>query len=450
MINKINAVLACLTAALTLSSCLGGDDDTEYTFYDDAAITSITLGTLNKYLPDDKGVITKTTYSGSTYKFNIDQEQGLIFNPDSLPYGTDAEHVITLISAMNNGVITVKNTDDNEYYYYVSTDSLNLTTERQLRIYSQSNKYYRDYTLKLNVHKEDGEAFEWKSTTGTDGNSDIAALQGMKAVNLNGKVYLFGNNGAATAVYSSDQNDGSSWNAVTTNVTHEAEAYKNAVVAYDAIFILNGETLMRSTDGATWQTVKETSGLSQLVAASSWQLFGISASEGFMVSSDGGNTWVVDAMEEGNDANIPMLTEGFTCRTLKTNAGTEQLMLMGKNNANKTVAWTRLADNNCNSYPWSLIEAIKETPQLDAISVMSYDGKAMMIGLLEGKATDVLVSKDGGMNWAKDDKYKLPATITTPAFTSMVDNNNFIWLFYGQDGKVWRGRLNRLGWERQE
>lgn len=151
-----------------MTSCLGGSDHDEYTYYSDAAITSFTLGTMNKYLANSEGTITKSTFSGSTYKFNIDQEQGLIFNTDSLPYGTDATHVVTSIGTLNSGTVFIKNIDDDEYNYYVSTDSMDLSVERKLRVLAQDGKQYREYTLKLNVHQEDGEAFAWKSALGTD------------------------------------------------------------------------------------------------------------------------------------------------------------------------------------------------------------------------------------------------------------------------------------------
>lgn len=455
MINKINAALLCLTAALTLSSCLGGDDDTEYSFYDDAAVTAVTLGTLNRYLPDSNGNIVKTSYYGSSFYFSIDQEQGLIYNTDSLPYGTDAKHVLTTINTLNSGIVTIKNDEDGEYYYYVSTDSMDLSSERQVRVISQSGKYYRDYTLKLNVHQEDGEEFAWKSPMKNSagnivGNSDIAALQGMKAVNLNNKIYLFGCNGTNTVIHSSDQNDGNTWTAVTPNVTLDTQAYRNTMVFGDAMFILNDGALLRSTDGATWQTINSNTGLDMLVAASSWQIFGLSATEGFMASADGGNTWTTDAMENSNKAYIPTLAEGFACHTLKTNADMEQLVLVGKDSNGKTVIWTRLADKNTSSYTWCMTEASKETPQLNAISAFGYGDIDMMTGLKDGSATDILVSKDKGINWDVDSRYKLPAAITSNVFTTMVDSDNYIWLFYGQDGTVWRGRLNKMGWQKQD
>ena len=72
-----------------------------------------------------------------------------------------------------------------------------------------------------------------------------------------------------------------------------------------------------------------------------------------------------------------------------------------------------------------------------------------MLGLKDGKATTYNVSKDIGINWSANSKYTLPTPLTTNVYTTTVDGNNFIWLFYGDSGQVWRGRLNRLGWERQ-
>lgn len=93
-------VILC-AATLVFTSCLSTDEE-EYTFYDDAAITAFSVSSINvhSYVKDKEGkdslVITKET--GSDYKFYIDNIGGNIYNPDSLPYGTDAKHILVNIS----------------------------------------------------------------------------------------------------------------------------------------------------------------------------------------------------------------------------------------------------------------------------------------------------------------------------------------------------------------
>lgn len=456
MKHRILNVLFLLTTAFVLSSCLGSSDDNTYTYYEDAAITAFNLGTMNLYVDNGDGTTTKKTYTGSTYKFYIDQENGLIYNPDSLPYGTDAEHVVMTITAMNSGVVFWKTIDEDDYTYYISSDSVDVSVDRQLRVLSQSGNHYRDYTLKVNVHKEDGDLFAWKTPQDTDeegnviGNADLSALQGMKALALNGEMFVFGTDGTKTVIYSTNQNDGKTWTERTPSIVLSAEAYKGVITNKNQFYVIDGENLLSSPDAISWQVVKEAIGLKQLIAATPAYIYGISADGKIMVSSNDGKDWSADEVEEGNDDKLPAMTEGFVYTTLKTNSDMGQVTVFGKDASDKTVIWLKTTDDeDASAYPWSLIEAGSQTPQLTSISVFGYGDNIMMLGLKDGTATNFLVSKDSGLNWAADTTYKLPVELATEVFTATVDEKNFIWLINGEGGQVWRGRLNRLGWEKQ-
>ena len=90
--KQIRTLCTLLAAVLIMASCAGSSNET--TLYSDAVITAFSLGNLTKYTTtiDDDGdiTVTKTTYSGSNYKFIIDQINREIYNNDSLPVGTDA------------------------------------------------------------------------------------------------------------------------------------------------------------------------------------------------------------------------------------------------------------------------------------------------------------------------------------------------------------------------
>ena len=100
-----------LAALFVFASCLNSDDN-DVVYYDDTAITSFSLGTMNRYVHTKSSTgadsVYKTTYSGSNYAFYIDQLTCEIYNVDSLPKGTDAAHVITTISTKNGGTAVWK------------------------------------------------------------------------------------------------------------------------------------------------------------------------------------------------------------------------------------------------------------------------------------------------------------------------------------------------------
>lgn len=149
-----------LAALLTLVSCKSDEDVWQATLYGDASINSFTLGTLNRYIAGEK-----TTYAGSSYTMRIDPLTRTIENPDSLPIYTDNAHVICSIGTLNNGALFLKSLTDDTFPAYTSTDSIDFTQNRIFRVWASDGSGYNDYTVKVNVHKEDGELMVWSQQT---------------------------------------------------------------------------------------------------------------------------------------------------------------------------------------------------------------------------------------------------------------------------------------------
>jgi len=159
--KQIKTIYYMLAALLLLASCKS-EDGYELTLYNDATITSFSLGTVNRYI---KGV--KKTYDGSDYDMKINALEHLIQNTDSLPIYTDAAHIVCSISTLNNGVIFIKSLTSDEYTQYNSSDSIDFSNKegRKFRVLASDGSGYTDYTVKVNVHKEDGDLMVWKLQT---------------------------------------------------------------------------------------------------------------------------------------------------------------------------------------------------------------------------------------------------------------------------------------------
>lgn len=140
---------------LAMVSCQGTTDNT-VTLYDDAIITSFSVTSIDCYVDGEK-----TTYSGSGYKFNIDPICHQIYNTDSLPMGTDIEHILCTLKTMNNGMAWVVSKDGEMMTYFSSTDTIDFSTPRIFRVYPSRGQGYTEYTVKVNVHQEDGDDMKW-------------------------------------------------------------------------------------------------------------------------------------------------------------------------------------------------------------------------------------------------------------------------------------------------
>ncbi len=166
---KQNTTLVLLLAVCMLTSCLKGNDGDEVSMYADAAVTSFTLGTMNRYTyvtrktTGVKDSLVKTTYTGSNYKMNIDQNRCLIYNSKPLPNGTDVAHVLVSVGTKNSGVATLKSLTGDTLRYISSTDSIDFSQPRVICVISTDGTHRREYTVSLTVEQDAtaDSAFAW-------------------------------------------------------------------------------------------------------------------------------------------------------------------------------------------------------------------------------------------------------------------------------------------------
>ena len=393
---KISFILA-MTIVL-MASCLKSDEDT-VTLYNDAVITGFTLGTMNKYVN-----ATKTTYTGSTYSFSINQNVATnifkdvtcigrsIYNNDSLPLGTDLKHVLCTITTLNNGITIIENIDEpNVYSYYSSTDSIDFTKPRKFRVFSSDGSVYNDYYVSVNVHQQDGNEFVWKLMD--DNWTAVPDALPLPA----GIKQLLG--GSTTEKY-----------ALSTD-----------------------NKLMVSRDnGTTWQE--------DVVADDADMLPTRDLS---LISYPMANTDSVDYVLLIGNREV-----------------NEQ------NNEATAMVWRKVVDysKQAPQAAWTYMERDAKSdslalPRMKNLTMVKYDDGILAFGAEGIGGWDkppyamIYQSRDNGITWKYNSKYNFPdgfENLLTTNVTAVVDNDNFLWLYCEGSGQVWRGRLNRLGWKIQK
>lgn len=386
-----------LTMTIVLmASCLKSDDTTT-TLYGDAAITGFTLGTLNKYLD---GV--KVTYTGSNYVVDIDQSSTkthtfkdttivgrCIFTNDSLPYGTDLQHVLGTISTRNNGIALIERLDEkNVYDYFSSSDSIDYTKLRKILVYSSDGTNYNQYYVSIDAHQEDGNQFVWKLMEGYEPGVDdqLPLPTGIKQ--------LLGRSKTEQYAMSTDN---------------------KLMVSYD--------------DGATWQEDLVAEDLDKLPTRD------LSLISYPMTNTDSVDYVLLIGNREINDQNNESIAMVW-----------RKVVDYGKNASKAT--WNYMErDAASDSLALPRLENLTMVKYDDGI--LAFGGKGIG-GCTINPYTQIYQSRDNGLTWKYNSHYQYPDgfdKLLTTKVKAVADNDNFLWLYCEGSGQVWRGRLNKLGWK---
>lgn len=452
MKRKFFAFIALITATLSLSSCLSSDETTvEYTH--DTAITAFSLGSLDRYTKTKAGkdTLLKANVAGSDYKFYIDQAQLLIYNVDSLPCGVRDTAILATISSKNSSPILLMdiNKTDSVAAYYSSSDSINFSKPRFIRVYSSDYSAYAQYQVTVNVHKELPYEFKWHELA--QNNSQLAAFFDLKAVACGDDIYVFGKTADGTKVLKSAINDGSAWSSITMNVGLSRDAYQSAVALDGKLYISDGGKVYASADAETWTLVPGNADVKQLIGASSKYLYAYTAT-GISVSKDKGVSWEAEKLDKDADY-LPTQNISMNVAGVLSAKDVENVMLLGtRDKALKdTVAttWLRTVDYANEDGQWNYLEIENnksgKMPWLDQVITCAADTGFVALGS-NGKWYK---SQNAGLTWKQDKMVVLPAKFATEGrFAFCCDKQHYYWII--RNGYVWRGRFNIDGWSKED
>ena len=454
MKRKFFAFIALITATLSLSSCLSSDETTvEYTH--DTAITAFSLGSLDRYTKTKAGkdTLLKANVKGSDYKFYIDQAQRLIYNVDSLPCGVRDTAILATISSKNNSPILLMdiNKTDSVAAYYSSSDSINFSKPRFIRVYSSDYSAYAQYQVTVNVHKELPYEFKWHELA--QNNSQLTAFSDLKAVACGDDIYVFGKTAEGTQVLKSAINDGSAWSSIMMNVNLSSDAYQSAVALEGKLYISDGGKVYASADAATWALVSsENADVKQLIGASSKNLYAYNTAAGISVSKDKGVSWEQEKLDT-DKAYLPTQNISMNVAGVLSAKDVENVMLLGTRDKalNDTVAttWLRTVDYANEDGQWNYLEIENnksgKMPWLDQVITCAADTGFVALGS-NGKWYK---SQDAGLTWKQDKMVVLPAKFATEGrFAFCRDKQHYYWII--RNGYVWRGRFNIDGWSKED
>lgn len=469
-IKFLSVIVSFLLMSIAISSCL--DSDNTYEASSDATIRAFGIDTITK---------------GVYYKFTIDQLRREIYNVDSLPVGADTIIDRILIDTLDyTGVITsgdgIKDTIFNR------EDSVDLRNPIKLKVHAMDGITTREYTIKVNVHKQDPDSLIWSEMQSFTSSPLSGKQKSVIRKNDAEEEELYVYTSTKTAYRSSLGNPGRLlWSSIEVNNMPD-DADLSSIVNFKNNFYVatNGGKVFFSEDGAQWQDagIQEAGGTQEmymktlvatlnkddLTGVLAETLVGIleDGNQKYFCTSTDGKNWTKGNEEVADD--FP-LTDLYS--TVFTNAsGIKQLVVVGNTDSapadnseetdKVTVPWFTM-----NGLNWSAMNTasdygckITKNP-----SIMYYGGLFYTMG----GEFETIYSALVGIAWYESpEKFHYPTKkIVTPGegdeedkveyeslfkgkgdYSLTIDSKHYIWIVWN-DGEVWRARQNKLGFARQ-
>ena len=449
----LSAIISFLLVSIALGSCLDSEETGAYS--SDATIHAFSLDTIH----------------GIDYKFEIDQLNNLIYNLDSM--SADADTLIDSIKIDQLSVawtVTSADTVLNTDAYHNLLPAMNATGNEgiKLKVHAPDGITTRDYILQIRVHLQDPDSLMW---TRMDREGDLITSsvnpREQKAVILGEELLLY--TSTAELYRTPTAPDQYGWNRQSVTGLPETADITTLVNFNDRLYLLSeGNVYASDATGTTWTQVAGLSGnvVSLLAGIPSNDITGQEAvlagirlnengEQEFCTTADG-QSWT-----SGNvvPANFPTQHIYYANYTTGSRVGQTIITGMPRANENKTLPWM-----TTNGEDWALLETSTTNascPGMDNPFIMRYNKRFYIFG----GTMETVYESETGIAWqpikrkfllpesfAGKESYTVAVDHTPEGVTTAADKRDYIWVILGGNGtatEVWRGRLNKLGFERE-
>lgn len=252
--KKFTAIsLAAFMAATTFVGCNSSG-------YEEGENTASSVAVYSFSLSEDDSILANL----DTVFFSIDLNKALIFNADSLPYGTPVNKLVPVIRTLDNVSkveLTVHrpNATDTVFDYLENPgDTIDFSNGPVLlSITSPNGDLEATYTVKVNVHEVKSDSLVWGETSRTTLPSTLTAPTRQRTVKMGAATYCLTNSGDVWSM-ATRANVADDWDIYTVTLPQGASA-NTFNATDDALYVLCGNKLHASADGGrTWHNTGAT------------------------------------------------------------------------------------------------------------------------------------------------------------------------------------------------
>lgn len=451
-IQRLLALLPALLAAFALGSCSEDEADSSSSATNDCLVSKVTLGSLKRTIHTTGSQGQDSTYvvsvTGSLYPMYIDQLNNLIYNTDSLPVGTNAQRVTFSALTASGTTLSIRSLVTGTDTVFTSTDSTDFSVPRYVKAYSSDGNSARTYEMRVNVHKQEADSIVWKQYAGSFARGYTAA----RVLCVGGHLYIYGREEGKTCLTvtpTSDPDFGTQTEVSAPGGALDANSVRWFGGAFYAL--AGGSPVVSRDGGATFVSAGATQAFDGYAGQSTDSLYAVSGGD-FYVSANGVD-WTLCAADEAG--NRPAANVDGVLVPSRVNSQSESVLAVGWTADGAACVWKHDIDRSGSfTYPWMYLPQTDEIdgytcPALNGSTLFRYDSATVLAGTdAEGKAQPFYVSRDNGRTWNAGG-ISHPDWGTVTALGVAADEDNFVWVVCGGTGQVWRGRINRLGWEEQ-
>lgn len=433
----------------SFSSCLFDDDDDDYDYVlNDAQLISLSLS--HDSISDLASVV-----------FSIDQEKGLIYNYDSMAYGTDIYESVVMTYTSASGADNLLNITDGDSVWIAQSDSVDVSKPLKFKVFALDGVTTKTYSFQLNIHQVDPDSAQYQRIA-----SNVSFLQDSenKTIYFDKTFYAFSVKDNMVRLHTSG--DLLVWNESPLSGLPENVLLESIICSKDYIYACTKDgDLLINYGGFLWDKVptdypvahilgflEETrdgyghliqeGGLSLIVQKEDEHVFvfapsndllnwnyGTSVPQDFPVSGFSGMNMEISKIQRLIIVGGTMLSGEMTNAMWTTDTG---------------LYWAMINDNRFNSLP-----------EINGANVFFYDEKIFVINgkLKSGGYNDLFYySEDNGFTWTEGpDKYKMtPSGYLSREGASLVldEESKYFYILGGTNNltslsDIWKGFFNK-------
>ena len=437
--------------AFILSSCLGTEEDFDKWHWSNCLISSFSLQ--SDSVPGLENV-----------KFTIDQVNGLIYNKDSMPYGTTINWkvICNLEPEVGYSAIEVFQAASGDSATWNAKDSLDFRDYVRFDVFSRDEKNMKRYFAQLNIHQQipDSMAWNWFSNRLLG-----KAVQEQKVIEHDNYFWMYTRSSNGYELFHSPVVDRRTWTPAPLTGLSGKTFLLSQITEYNGILYIPASdgTLYYSTNKTDWKIMDTAPPVKSLLGVIKENEVVNSASVLASIIQEDNTLYfavmnVENKWEKGVKAPDLFPVSGFGNTNYETSYYWHLVVAAGKdrNGRLSNAVWETM-----NGLNWvcSTDDRYPSFSKREGVMVTHYDDKMFLIGGINTSNTaerDIYYSKDRGISWALTDSLMyFPESFRARGYASViVDKDNFLHLFGGKENnsanildELWSGRINRLGFK---